>query len=63
MNVYHIPDDAGYDPRAKGGEQYHKHARQKNDFDTTTHQGHGVEAAPGEEDLTQEDLLDRRGAK
>ncbi|KAF2019934.1 hypothetical protein BU24DRAFT_419535 [Aaosphaeria arxii CBS 175.79] len=56
-------DDANYDPRAKGHAQYVKHAKQRNMFDQMAHEGHGVEAAPGEEEMGQEDLLNMRGAK
>jgi hypothetical protein len=56
-------DDVGFDPKAKGHMQAHKHARQPNDFDTMAQRDHDVRAAPGEEDISQEGLLDRRGAK
>jgi hypothetical protein len=58
-------DDANFDPRAKGHDQYAKHARQDNPFDSLKHgaRNHNVEAAPGEEELTQDQLLDKRGAK
>ncbi|KAF2645244.1 hypothetical protein P280DRAFT_531235 [Massarina eburnea CBS 473.64] len=55
--------DAGIDPRAKGSERYYKHARQPDEFDRLAQGDHDVRAAPGEEELSQEDLLDRRGAK
>lgn len=57
-------DDANLDPRAKGHVQYAKHARsQGNPIDDMAQGSHDVQAAPGEEDVGQEDLLDRRGAK
>ncbi|KAJ4351794.1 uncharacterized protein N0V89_007138 [Didymosphaeria variabile] len=56
-------DDAPFDSRAKGSDQYYKHARQGNDFDKFAKAGHGVQAASGEEEDTQDALLDRRGAK
>lgn len=58
-------DDANFDPRAKGHDRYAKHARQENPLDSSKHGAgtHDVEAAPGEEELGQEELLDRRGAK
>ncbi|KAF2188192.1 hypothetical protein K469DRAFT_703660 [Zopfia rhizophila CBS 207.26] len=56
-------DDAGYDPRAKGHVQYAKHAKQKDPFAKMAHGDHGVEPAPGEEDLDQEELVQRRGAQ
>lgn len=58
-------DDANYDPRAKGHASYAKHARQNNPLDSLKHGAgsHDVEAAPGEEEISQEDLLDRRGAR
>jgi hypothetical protein len=59
----YIIDDAGDDPRAKGSARYYKHARQANDFDTGAETGQGVQAALGEEELGQEELLERRGAK
>lgn len=58
-------DDANYDPRAKGSARYAKHARQDNPLDSSNHgaASHDVEAAPGEEELGQDELLDKRGAK
>jgi len=58
-------DDANFDPRAKGHDQYAKHARQDNPYDSLKHGAgsHGVEAAPGEEEETQDALLEKRGAK
>jgi hypothetical protein len=58
-------DDANYDPRAKGHVQYAKHARQDNPMDSLKHgaDSHDVEAAPGEEEESQEALLAKRGAK
>ncbi|KAF2659200.1 hypothetical protein K491DRAFT_689555 [Lophiostoma macrostomum CBS 122681] len=56
-------DDAYLDPKAKGHARYAKHARQDNEFDKLAKAGHDVESAPGEEEVGQEDLLDRRGAK
>lgn len=56
-------DDADLDPRAKGHVQYAKHAKQRNEFDTMAQADHDVRPAPGEEDVGQDDLLDRRGAK
>ncbi|KAF2739063.1 hypothetical protein EJ04DRAFT_458518 [Polyplosphaeria fusca] len=55
-------DDAD-DPRAKGHDRYAKHARQNNPYDTMAGTDHGVEPAPGEEDMSQDALLDNRGAK
>lgn len=58
-------DDVNYDPRAKGSAQYTKHVRQDNPLDSLKHGAgsHNVEAAPGEEELRQDELLDKRGAK
>ncbi|KAF2248746.1 hypothetical protein BU26DRAFT_550682 [Trematosphaeria pertusa] len=56
-------DDAPMDPRAKGSDQYYKHAKQRNDFARATEADHGVRPAPGEEDMSQEDLLNKRGAQ
>lgn len=58
-------DDAGFDPRSKGHDQYAKHARQDNPLDSSRHgaTSHDVEAAPGEEEIRQEGLLEKRGAK
>lgn len=58
-------DDANLDPRAKGHDQYAKHARQDNPHDSLKHGAgsHDVEAAPGEEDLGQDTLLNKRRAK
>jgi hypothetical protein len=58
-------DDANFDPRAKGHQQYAKHARQENPMDSLKHGAgdHNVEAAPGEEELSQDQLLDKRGAQ
>lgn len=48
--------DANFDPRAKGHAQYFKYARQDNPMDSLKHGAgnHGVEAAPGEEEESQE---------
>jgi len=56
-------DDAGLDPKAKGSDRYVKHTRQDNPFDTMAKGDHGVEPAPGEEDLGGNDLLNKRGAQ
>ncbi|KAF3044076.1 hypothetical protein E8E12_009030 [Didymella heteroderae] len=59
-------DDADKVPEAKGHDRYAKHVRkQQSDFDENSGQvkaSHGVEAAPGEELLTQDELLKKRGA-
>ncbi|KAL6710223.1 hypothetical protein ACN47E_009169 [Coniothyrium glycines] len=58
-------DDANYDPRAKGDNRYFKHARQDNPFNSLQHGAgdHNVEPAPGEELLSQDEILAKRGAK
>jgi hypothetical protein len=60
-------DDAGYNAQAKGHDRFAKHARaQQSEFDPKSgqvHGGHGVQAAPGEELATQEELLEKRGAQ
>jgi hypothetical protein len=58
-------DDANFDPRAKGHDQYAKHARQDNPMNSLKHGAgsHDVEAAPGEEEEGQDALLNKRGAK
>ncbi|CAO2654779.1 Nn.00g115120.m01.CDS01 [Neocucurbitaria sp. VM-36] len=58
-------DDANFDPRAKGHDQYAKHARQDNPYESLKHgsASHDVDAAPGEEELGQDELLSKRGAK
>lgn len=54
-------DDADKVPEAKGHDQYAKHVRkEKSEFDQGA--GHDVEAAPGEELLTQDELLKKRNA-
>lgn len=59
-------DDADKVPQAKGHDQYAKHvAKQQSEFDENSGRvkaGHDVEAAPGEELLTQDELLKKRGA-
>ncbi|USP76018.1 hypothetical protein yc1106_03292 [Curvularia clavata] len=58
-------DDAYVDPGAKGHVQYFKHAKQDNPMDSLKYGAgdHGVQRAPGEEEDSEEALLDRRGAK
>ncbi|RAR08273.1 Nop-like protein [Stemphylium lycopersici] len=58
-------DDANFDPRAKGHVQYAKHARQDNPMDSLKHGAgdHGVQPAPGEEQESEESLLNKRGAQ
>lgn len=58
-------DDANFDPRAKGHDRYAKHARQDNPLGSSKHGAvsHDVDAAPGEEELGQDELLDKRGAR
>ncbi|KAG9203935.1 hypothetical protein G6514_002096 [Epicoccum nigrum] len=59
-------DDADNVPQAKGDGRYAKHVRhQKNEFDTQVHAGHDVQRAPVEEEelMTQDELLEKRGAK
>ncbi|KAJ4410889.1 hypothetical protein N0V91_001818 [Didymella pomorum] len=59
-------DGADRVPEAKGHDQYAKHVRkQQSEFDESSGQvkaRHDVEAAPGEELLTQDELLKKRGA-
>lgn len=56
-------DDAG-GPYAKGHDRYAKHIRQDNPFNRNVGSGeHDVQPAPGEEELGQDALLDKRGAK
>jgi hypothetical protein len=57
----YIIDNAGDDSRAKGSARYFKHARQTNDFDIGADTGHGVQAASGEEEVGQDELLERGG--
>lgn len=59
-------DDADNVPQAKGDGRYAKHVRhQKSEFDTQAHAGHNVQRAPVEEEelMTQDGLLEKRGAK
>ncbi|KAF2873413.1 hypothetical protein BDV95DRAFT_566954 [Massariosphaeria phaeospora] len=56
-------DDAGYNAGAHGHDRNAKHARSDNLFNKQVHDDHGVETAPGEENMGQNELLDRRGAK
>ncbi|PVH95679.1 hypothetical protein DM02DRAFT_617734 [Periconia macrospinosa] len=56
-------DNTPYDPRAKGDVRTYKHDVQRNDFDLMAQADHNVRPAPGEEELSQEELLDKRGAK
>ncbi|KAI8942594.1 hypothetical protein NX059_000651 [Plenodomus lindquistii] len=58
-------DDANFDDKAKGHDRYAKHARQDNPLDSDKHgaSSHDVEAAPGEELLSQNELLEKRGAQ
>jgi hypothetical protein len=59
-------DDADKVPEAKGHDRYAKHVRkQQSEFDENSGQvkaGHDVETAPGEELLTQDELLRKRNA-
>ena len=56
-------DDAGLYPGAKGHDQRAKLAKKGNLYDSLAQGGHGVQAAPGEEDLSQEELLGRHERK
>ncbi|KAF2994517.1 hypothetical protein E8E13_003009 [Curvularia kusanoi] len=62
-------DDADKVPQAKGHDRYAKHVRkQQSEFDGNSgfvHEGHDVQRAPVEEEelLTQDELLEKRGAK
>lgn len=50
------------DPLAKGHDRYDKHARQKeSDLERYAGEGAAVEAAPGEEKDTQDQIRDRKG--
>ena len=55
-------DDAGLYPGAKGHDQVAKQAKKGNLFDSLAQGHHGVEAAPGEEGLSQDELLEKRKA-
>lgn len=60
-------DDANKEPGAKGHDRGAKHAlnRTDNPLDSLKHGAgsHNVEAAPGEEQLSQNELLEKRGAQ
>jgi hypothetical protein len=58
-----VIDDAGLDPKAKGSDRYVKHTRQDDSFGKMAQADHGVEPAPGEEELGGNDLLNKRGAQ
>lgn len=56
-------DDTNFDPGAKGNVRYAKHSKHDNPFTSlkTGAGDHNVEAAPGEEEDSQETLLKKRG--
>jgi hypothetical protein len=56
-------DDAGLWPGAKGHDREAKHLKKGNFYDKMAQEHHGVQAAPGEEGLDQETLLERRERK
>jgi hypothetical protein len=58
-----LTDDAGLDPKAKGSDRYVKHTRQDNPYEKLAQGDHGVEPAPGEEELGGNELLNKRGAQ
>jgi hypothetical protein len=58
-----LTDDAGLDPKAKGSDRYVKHTRQDNPYEKLAQGDHGVEPAPGEEELSGNELLNKRGAQ
>ena len=58
-------DDTNFDPGAKGNVRYAKYAKHDNPFSSlaTGAKDHNVEPAPGEEEDSQETLLNKRGLK
>lgn len=56
-------DDAGLYPQAKGSDQDAKHSKKGDSFEKMAKADHGVEPAPGEEELGGNDLLNKRGAQ
>ena len=52
----------GGNPLAKGSERYDKHTKSKEaDLEARAHGGHDVAPAPGEENLSQDQIRDSKG--
>ena len=58
--LHNVPGGVVNDPAAKGSTRYEQHIRQKgSDQEHGASEGADVEAPPGMEDVTQEELRDR----
>lgn len=58
--LHPVPGGVVHDPKAKGSKRYEKHIRQKgSDLDYGASEGPGVDKAPGDEELGDEEAMDK----
>jgi len=56
--LHNVPGGVTHDPKAKGSTRYTAHTVQQSDFVKGAGDGPGVERAPGQEDMTDEQVAD-----
>jgi len=57
--MHNVPGGVTHDAKSKGSTRYTEHSVQQNDFVKGASAGAGVEKAPGQEDLTDEQAADK----
>ena len=58
--LHPVPGGVVHDPKAKGSTRYEKHIRQKGpDLDYGASEGPGVDRPPGDEELRDEEAIDK----
>ena len=57
--LHNVPGGVVHDPNAKGSTRYEKHIKGPSDVEAGASEGPLVDRAPGEEDLTDEQAMDR----
>lgn len=56
--MHSVPGGVTHDPNAKGSTRYTEHIRQPNSYDSTN-EGPQVDRAPGDEELSDEQAMDK----
>lgn len=57
--LHNVPGGVTNDPAAKGSIRYTKHKAQESEFETGASEGAQVDAAPGDEELSPEEAMDK----
>lgn len=57
--LHNVPGGVTHDDNAKGSDRYTKHIAQQSHLETGASDGPGTERAPGDENLTEEQAMDK----